>query len=155
MNFALEDSDSSLALSNIAAGERLSFFSVSSSEGSYASDEHLPGSLDAPEAAGGAMEEVREQEIVPEVFHYPIPSQRHAWCVDEEHLHYQPSYQHQIVHAFSSTFVKAYRCFGRSRGRRLTVLEVRQDICFVRFTILGELCFMAFVACFHVGRAVL
>ena len=64
---------------------------------------------------------------MPEVHHYPVTVQRHTWCVDDEHLHYQASYQHQIIHGFSATFTKAYRCFGRSRGRRLTVLEVRHD----------------------------
>ncbi|KAF0293341.1 hypothetical protein FJT64_000917 [Amphibalanus amphitrite] len=119
LNVTLKDG-LSLALSD--AGEEELFSSASSSsEGSYVSAPRAPEA--ALKAAAGTMEEVQEPEIVPEVHHYPIVSQRHTWCVDEEHLHYQASYQHQIVHGFSSTFIKAYRCFGRSRGRRLTILE--------------------------------
>ncbi|XP_043210764.1 calpain-A-like isoform X2 [Amphibalanus amphitrite] len=123
MNCDWGESDSSLALSD--AGEEELFSSASSSsEGSYVSAPRAPEA--ALKAAAGTMEEVQEPEIVPEVHHYPIVSQRHTWCVDEEHLHYQASYQHQIVHGFSSTFIKAYRCFGRSRGRRLTILEMNE-----------------------------
>ena len=122
------DSDSSLALSE--AGEEEIFSSASSSsEGSYVSAPRGPEQAAAMESAACTMQEVREPEIVPEVHHYPIVSQRHTWCVDEEHLHYQASYQHQIVHGFSSTFIRSYQCFGRSRGRRLNILEVRDSLC--------------------------
>lgn len=121
------DSESSLALSGAASAEQEQTsdeeLRSSSSEGSYASAERVPSEpYDVPEGCG---DEVDEPEVVREVYDYPIVSQRHTWCTEAEHEHYQHSYQHQVIHGFNVKFQRTYQCFGRRRGRRITTLEVR------------------------------